>query len=199
MTPSRTRLRFAAAVLAAPMTFAAAHADAWRLDEAASRLGFVSIKAGDVGEAHSFGELSGRVEEDGTARVEIALASVETGIDIRNERMREILFETGEHPIATVTLNVDLDAYDHLDRGESLTREVEADLTIKGVTNTLYTDLVVTRVGRRRVLVEPAKPVIIDAGAFGLDAGINELRELAGLDSISLAVPATFSFHFERE
>ena len=78
-----------AALLLSPATWAD-----WTLDNAGSRLSFVSIKATNVAEVHTFDALSGSVGGDGHARVVIQLASVNTLIPIRDERMREMLFQT---------------------------------------------------------------------------------------------------------
>ena len=75
----------------------------WSVDAAASSLSYVSVKAGEIAEANSFSGLSGSVTPDGAATVEIDLATIETKVDIRNERMRDIFFEVANHPKATVT------------------------------------------------------------------------------------------------
>ena len=85
---------------------AAAQAD-WTLDADASRLSFISTKNVDKAEVHYFRELSGAVSGDGEARVEVPLDSVETAIQIRNTRMREFLFETGDYPNLVVSAAVD--------------------------------------------------------------------------------------------
>jgi len=41
-------------------------------------------------------------------------------------------------------------------------------------------------------VVSSLAPVIVQANEFGLVAGVEKLKELAGLPSISLAVPVSF-------
>ena len=60
-------------------------------------------------------------------------------------------------------------------------------------------DLNVARLSETRVLVSSRKPVIINAGQVGLAAGVEALREIAGLPSISPAVPVTFLMYFDLE
>ena len=43
-----------------------------------------------------------------------------------------------------------------------------------------------------RLLVTSSQPVVVDAGALGLDEGVERLREIAGLPSITPAVPVSF-------
>lgn len=80
---------------------------AWVLDGDRSQVSFITVKAGQVAEVHHFAELSGSVSADGGATVEIDLASVETNVDIRNERMRDILFQVAEFPQAEVSATLD--------------------------------------------------------------------------------------------
>ena len=49
------------------------------------------------------------------------------------------------------------------------------------------------------VMVASVKPLIVDATKFGLDDGIEKLREIAGLPSISTAVPVSFVMTFVDE
>ena len=170
----------------------------WALDPAGSRLSYVSIKAGEVAEANRFDTLSGTVAEDGTASLDIDLASVNTGVDIRNERMREIFFGVAENPKATVTAKLDPAAFAGLAVGQSLTRPLKATVTIKGATGDVETEVLVTRVSDDRVTVVPTAPIIITTDMFGLTDELGELRALAQLPSITPAVPVTFTLTFKR-
>ena len=46
--------------------------------------------------------------------------------------------------------------------------------------------------------VVSARPVIVNAGDFGLEAGVTALREIAGLKAISTAVPVSARLVFSR-
>jgi len=48
-----------------------------------------------------------------------------------------------------------------------------------------------------RITVSSQRPVIIQASTFKLAAGIEALRKIAGLQSITLSVPVSFSLNFE--
>lgn len=170
----------------------------WTLDPATSRLSYVSIKAGEVAEANRFDSLSGSVAADGTASLDIDLSSVETGVDIRNERMREIFFAVTDNPKASVTAKLDPAAFAGLAVGQSLTRPLKANVTIKGASSDVETEVLVTRVAEGRVTVVPTAPVIITTDMFELTDELGELRALAQLPSITPAVPVTFSLAFTR-
>jgi len=171
---------------------------AWTLDPADSRLSYVSIKAGEIAEANRFDSLAGIVAADGTATIDIDLASVNTGIDIRNERMREIFFDVAGNPKATVTAKLDPAAFAALAVGQSITRPLTASVAIKGVEQEIETEVLVTRVSADRVTVVPTAPVIISTDMFELTDELGELRALAQLPSITPAVPVTFTLSFTR-
>lgn len=171
---------------------------AWSLDPAASRLAYVSIKAGEVAENNHFDALSGSVAADGTASLSIDLASVSTGVEIRDERMREVLFGVADNPSATVTAKLDPARFAGLAVGQSLTRPLKASVTIKGMSAEVETEVLVTRTAEDRVLVVPTAPVIISTDMFGLTDELGELRAMAQLPSITPAVPVTFTLTFKR-
>ena len=171
---------------------------AWRLDPAASRLAYVSIKAGEVAENNRFDALSGSVAADGTASLEIDLASVDTGVETRDERMREVFFAVADNPKATVTARLDPAAFAGLAVGQSVTRRMKASVTIKGASADVETEVLVTRAAEDRVLVVPTAPVIVSTDMFGLTDELGELRAMAQLPSITPAVPVTFALAFTR-
>ena len=78
----------------------------WSVDPATSSLSYVTVKSGEIAEANRSG-LTGNVAADGTANVEIDLSTVNTVVDIRNERMRDIFFDLATHPTATITAKFD--------------------------------------------------------------------------------------------
>ncbi|MEO0462827.1 MAG: YceI family protein [Pseudomonadota bacterium] len=170
----------------------------WSVDAEASSLSYVSVKSGEIAEPNTFSGLSGSVSPDGTAALEIDLASLETGVDIRNERMRDIFFEVADHPAATITAKLDPAAFGALAMGESTVQPLKATLTVKGIEAPVDTKVTVTRIAQDRVLATSTEPVIVYADALELTEGLAQLQELAGLPSITPAVPVTFTIVFER-
>ncbi|MDJ0940305.1 MAG: YceI family protein [Woeseiaceae bacterium] len=169
----------------------------WVLDNDASRLSFVTTKANVAAEVHRFRSLEGNVDERGNATVAIDLNSVDTSIEIRDERMREMLFETEKYPTATLAATIDMNEIKALEPGSKTNILTEAQLQIHGTTVSLTVDLSVARLSETRVLVASDAPVIVNAGQSGLAAGVERLREVAGLPSISPAVPVTFVLAFD--
>ena len=149
-------------------------------------------------EIHSFNVFSGSFDRDGNAQLTISLDSVETGIDLRNERMREHLFETDLYPEATISLLIDHNAIAEMATGDVTTMEISPLLDLHGLSLPLTASVRITKLSDKSVLVTSANPVVIDATEFGLESGITTLMSLAGLDMISHAVPVNFSLLFEQ-
>ena len=70
---------------------------------------------------------------------------------------------------------------------------------VHGTTSSVTFDVSGSRLGDDRILVASRKPVIVNASQVGLLAGVEKLREVAGLPSISPAVPVSFVLAFDRE
>lgn len=172
---------------------------AWVLDGERSQVSFVTVKAGEVTEVHHFGGLSGSVTADGAAVLDIDLSSVETNIDIRNERMRDILFQVAEFPTAQVSVALDPAEFASLSVGDAVTTSVEATVDLHGMSNTMPADLLVTRIGDDLVKVETVQPLVVSAASYGLAEGVAELQAVANLPAISPQVPVTVSLVFASE
>jgi hypothetical protein len=190
----RVQERFAAAVclFASTLLFVQSALATWQIDNANSQLNFVSVKAGDIAEVHKFTQLSGSINAKGDVEVTVHLASVDTRIPLRDERMREFLFETGIFPTASIHGHLELEPYANLDAGESIALPATLQLDLHGKRVAFVADLLVARLSAGRIMVTTRAPILLNTEDFELAAGVLELRELAGLDSISKSVPVNF-------
>ena len=176
----------------------AVSANDWTLLADESRVAFVSVKAETIGEVHYFTNLEGSVSTAGDVIIQLPLESVETGIDIRNERMREFLFETVNFPAAIITAKINPADYKNISIGNRSLVTLTALLDLHSITSELEFEAFVTRVANNKMAVDTVSPILIDADEFELGTGIDALKELAGLDMISPIIPVTFSLMFER-
>ncbi|MEM9620870.1 MAG: YceI family protein [Pseudomonadota bacterium] len=172
---------------------------AWTLDNANSRLSFVSVKAGNIGEVHHFNMLEGDVDNDGSARITVQLASIDTLIPIRDDRMKAMLFETDIFPTATIDITLDNAALEALAPGQMSAQKLSGVLQIKDRQLNFSTSVNAMRLSPDRLVVAALQPLVINAASLGLDAGLEQLREIAGLPSISQAVPVSFLLTFVQE
>lgn len=172
------------------LVFAAvpAHAD-WYLDNESSRLSFVTTKNTEIAEVQRFLVLHGKVDAKGAARLEVELDSINSGIPVRDERMRKELFEIKTFPEAQISAQINLQPINDLASGAQLELRLPLSVTLHGKTQTYSAELLATRLDERRFQVVTLEPVVLHAEDFDLAPGVATLRKAAGLKSISLSVP----------
>ena len=170
----------------------------WVIDPEGSYVGFASVKNDLLAENHSFTLITGTIEDSGDANIVIALASVETLIPIRNERMQAILFEVAQYPDVTVTANLDLDEFTSLRLGESRTDTILLGVNLHGTDVSKNVLVKVTRSSNNAYEVTSLGPIVIHASQFALSDGLESLRKVAGLQSIDLMVPVTFDLRLVK-
>lgn len=168
----------------------------WALDNEMSSLSFVTTKAEHVAEVHTFEQMSGTLSNAGDLNIAIELISVNTMIPIRNERMQAMLFETDIFPEATITGKIDMAQLAGMSAGDTKAMMVDFNMSIRGIVKAYAADVQVTRTGSGLV-ASTRKPIIVTADSHDLVSGVDALREVAGLPSISRAVPVSFSVVFK--
>ncbi len=180
-----------ALVVAAALSFSAA-AD-WSVNSAQSSLNFVSVKNDVVAETHSFKDLTGSLTEAGDFAVAIPAMSIDTMIPIRNERILEHVLTAKQYASINAKGKVDSKVLAGLKTGDSVVVDQALDLTLLTKTQSLTAKVKVTKVSDSQLVVTTVAPIMLDVNKFELNAGVEKLRELAGVKSISPMVPTTFS------
>jgi polyisoprenoid-binding protein YceI len=170
---------------------------AWTLDTTASYLNFVTTKNTHNVEVHNFTSLSGDISAAGVATLTIDLSTVNTGVALRDERMRGLLFDVTNYPTATVTVAVPATLISSLAVGQSATTDISASLNLHGVTGAITTKVSVQKLSANRVLVQSLSPILVKAGDYALTDGVEALRAAVGIASISVAVPVDFALVFD--
>ena len=170
----------------------------WRLNNNKSTFNFISVKKSTVAETHQFKKFAGTIKSSGETYVSIDLSSVDTNIDIRDERMQKYLFETDKFSNAEVTAQVNASSLGQLKIGEVLKQKVNLTLSLHGQSEIIPAELNVIKLSKDKILVTPVTPIMINANQFDLTAGILKLQEIAGLPSISASIPVSFQLVFEK-
>lgn len=186
------------ALMALGTALFASSAYGWTLDSESSAISYATIKNADTAEANVITGLTGGVDDNGNAQIEIDLATVETHIDTRNDRMREHVFQIAQYPVATLDAQLDMASLIALTPGQTRVAEFEVTVAANGTRVAYPVKASVTRVGEDKVTVAAYEPVLLSADDFGWETGIEKLREIAGLDSIQLVVPTGFTLVFSR-
>jgi hypothetical protein len=165
-----------------------AHAD-WYLDGESSRLSFISTKNTNISEVQRFLVLHGKVDPTGLAQIEVEMDSVNSGIPLRDERMRKDLFEIQTFPDALISAQIDLRPINDLAPGAQLELRLPLTVSLHGQQHQYNAELLATRLDDRRFQVVTLEPLVINAEDFDLAPGLDSLRKVAGLSAISLSVP----------
>ncbi len=176
---------------------------AWILDGNASNVQYISTKKAHVAETNQFDSgdtsapaLSGSIDSSGSAILAIDLNDVATGIDIRNSRLLSLLFETELLPTAYFVTQVDFEAINAMAPGSALVQVVTGELILHGVRQPVATELLLVKTGTQQISVTSLKPILVNAADFDMASGIEALRLVANLSSISETVPVYLQLSF---
>jgi len=176
---------------------APAGAQDWLLNAGASHFYMQTAKAGKIIETHQFTGLDGGISKDGQASVKIDLTSVASGVDVRDVRMRFLLFEAYKFPSAEISASLDMSKLQELLAATRITYPLKFTLRLHGLTGEIEAPVYVTRISDKSVAVTAVKPVIIGADSFGLTEGIAKLSEAVNGTPIVAAASFTFDLVFE--
>ena len=171
----------------------------WSLDNEVSAFYYVTSKASAVSEINTFTELSGAISEQGAATLVIDLSSVDTTLEARDERMRNIVFQVEEHPEAIVSLAVDAAALDAMAAGSSSSADYSVTVNLRGMDVAVDATLQLIKLDADSVQVQLSKPLLVGAASFGLTEAVEELRELAGLPAINPNVVVDFTLVYHKQ
>jgi len=182
------------------MAFSCLQANAdWQLLNSQSELSFVATKDARVADNHYFRTLNGFVKDDGYAELNIDMGSVDTNINKRDMRMRDILFRIADYPQTKVALNVRRSFVKPQPAGTNRQLEVSAKITMMGLSLPQKARLNIFHLAGGNVEVSTIEPILLDAEDYGLLPAINQLRELAGLKSLTIKVPVSFRLVFQPD
>ncbi|WP_170574472.1 c-type cytochrome [Ruegeria atlantica] len=191
------KLLLKAVTIASAIVATQALAETWTLAPESSHLAYGTIKKDTVGEVNSFTGLSGQVTPDGQAEIQIDLTSVETNIDIRNERMIEHVFRKAG--TASLKAKFDMAEVSSLSVGETALVDADAMLSLAGAEVAFDAEMFVARLSDTSVMVSTNGMVFISTEDAGVNAGVDKLMELANLPSITRTVPVTARLIFNMD
>jgi hypothetical protein len=165
----------------------------WTLLPDQSSLSLDIVKAETVHETFSLRFQTGKVGPDGKMDLQIDLNSIETNIDIRNERMRVHLFDLAKWPTAQVQSQIDLTQFQDLKIGKNKVSTDDIQLLFNGISMVYDVETSVSRISETQISIQNTKPVIITASELEFTSGLEKLRQLAKLPSISPKVEVNFT------
>jgi polyisoprenoid-binding protein YceI len=171
---------------------------AWSIDPSQSNLTFVTTKAGQPGiaaiaEVQSFKRYSGGLDRTGQISLSIDLASVDTGFEIRDERLRTLLWDVKVTPRANFVAKLSPESLGKLAAAGVAELDVDGQLELAAQTKPVQAKLRMTRVGTDKLMVVTRAPIVINSADFGLGKGVEALRDVMGLGFVSASAPVSFA------
>ncbi|MEZ5816949.1 MAG: OmpA family protein, partial [Hyphomicrobiaceae bacterium] len=130
------------------------------------------------------------------ATVRIDLGSINSGVDVRDVRMRFMLFETFKFPHATIKAKLDRSKLQAVLAETRIAYPLSVTVDLHGTTNTFDTKVWVTRLDASTVSVSSIEPIIVKAEQVGLAANIARLVEVIGGKLIASGASITFDLVF---
>lgn len=168
----------------------------WVLNPGVSNVYMQTVKANEKFETHQFTAVEGSITKNADAKVKIELASIETGADLRNVRMRFLLFEVYKFPYAEISAKLDKSKLQALATETRVRYPLKFTLSMHGIVKDIETLVWVTRINDTTVSVATIQPIIVTAESFELVRGIAKLSEAVGGTLIAPAASITFDLVF---
>jgi outer membrane protein OmpA-like peptidoglycan-associated protein len=168
----------------------------WVLDPRQSHLYLQTEKGEGIVEKHEFTSLAGSVGRNGDASLKIDLGSLETGIDLRNVRMRFLLFETFKFPDAEITAKLDKSKLATIATASRISYTLAARVNLHGITKDFDIPVTIARVNDTAVSVSTIKPVEVNADVFDFVKGLAKLSDAQNGIRIVPAASITFDLTF---
>ncbi|RWA70780.1 OmpA family protein [Mesorhizobium sp.] len=193
---------FIVAALSALLLFeppAANAAPNWTLDPSASVLTYQSVKKNTIVETNKIRNITGTLSSAGDAKISFDLNSVDTGVDLRNVRMRFLFFETFKYPTAELTAKVDPAAFADLPTKRRIKATLPFRLSLHGVDKDLEASIVVTMISDSQVSVASEAPVAVHVEDFGLLPNVDKLQQAANVTNIVPTASVSFDFVFTAD
>lgn len=166
---------------------------AYRLNVETAVVGVTSTKNDRISERHQIKFKMGTVSSTGQVDLVLDLGTTDTNIPIRNERMQQHLFAGS--PLATLSTQLLPEVFAKARAGQPIAEPVVVTLVVNGVSQVLSMTMLLAQDQMGGLTVSGQTE--IDVSQLGYGPGIEILRNLAGLVSISTQVPVDFVLPFD--
>ena len=159
----------------------------------------INQELNSVTEQSQFNSSQAYLDKQGDFKMTIDLNSVQTNIEIRDQRIKDWVFKTAQFATAEIKGKVDMEAINKLAIGETLTFKQPLTLNIHGKELPLEANLSAQRVHADKIMVNTLNPVLLDVKAMDMSKGVMQLVEVMGLKTIVEQIPVSFHAEFMRK
>lgn len=196
--PQNTSPAPAASAMATPVSSMPAN---WEATQ--TSLTFLSSKINQqlnsVTEQSQFTSSHAMLDKQGNFKMMVDLNSVQTNIEIRDQRIKDWVFQTAQFAMAEITGKVDMNVIHQLQLGESISFKQPLMLHIHGKELPIEAHLSAQRTQADKIMVSTLSPVVLDTKAMDMSQGVMQLVEVMGLKTIVEQIPVSFHAEFMRK
>ncbi len=168
----------------------------WVLNPSQSHIYVQTEKLQGVVEKHEFTSIDGNVSRNGDVSIRIDLNTLDTGIDLRNVRMRFLLFETFKFPTAEITAKLDKSKLAELPTRSRISYTLPARVNLHGIVKDFEIPVTIARINNTTVNVSTIRAVEVSAETFDFMRGMAKLSDAQGGIRIVPAASITFDLTF---
>ena len=171
----------------------------WTLDNQQSAFYFTFTKNTHLATTATFEQLKGDISDNGEASLYIDLASLESGIVKRDNRLRDLFFRVADFPMAEVSVRLSNRIKKKFVRGKTAPIKVSAKVIMNGKQVRMRPELSVYEHENGDIEVSSVQPVLMDAFAFGYAEQVQTMIDLAGVNNISKTVMVNFRLYYHQD
>jgi len=163
-----------------------------------SSLSFISIKKGHIAEINYFKKFALQISDQGLFQLSIDLSSVDTGIPLRDSRIRQHVFETNRFSEAIFQGKVNSNLYRNLKPGQYVNTVISGSLHLHGLTQKLQIAVNMTQLADGQLHIMNTTPILLDGNWFHFKKGIEKLKSIAHLKEINMTIPISFDIYLRN-
>lgn len=168
----------------------------FQVNEQLSTVNFASIKKQYVVEPAVISGISGKIDDKGVLELTIPLNMLDTGVSIRNERLRAMFFDEEKFPSVKVTASVPEQLMGNEDL--AMQKMLPATVELYGQSKELIFTVNIVKSGSH-LMVSTAKPTVISGFDFGIpEESLTSVSNTVGDIALSPSVPVNFSLVLEK-
>ena len=159
----------------------------------------INQQLNSVTEQSQFTSSHAMLDKQGNFKMMVDLNSVQTNIEIRDQRIKDWVFQTAQFAMAEITGKVDMNVIHQLQLGESISFKQPLMLHIHGKELPIEAHLSSQRTQADKIMVSTLSPVVLDTKAMDMSQGVMQLVEVMGLKTIVEQIPVSFHAEFMRK
>ncbi|WP_261883755.1 YceI family protein [Vibrio pelagius] len=168
----------------------------FQVNEHLSTVNFASIKKQYIVEPAVISGVSGKIDEKGRLEITVPLNTLDTGVSIRNERLRAMFFDEKRFPSVNVTATVPEQLMG--DEDLAIQKMLPATVELYGQSKELIFTVNIVKSGGH-LMVSTAKPTVISGFDFGIPKeSLDSVSNTVGDIALSPNVPVNFSLVLEK-